>query len=205
MADQRWYFVGFTSIFAGIIFFCVIAGGYTSFWRSTKRIEESKSFLTTACRKRMDLIPRLVKIDDNTAIDAALPNIEQIARKADTVLKLMVSKKTPIEKALIKEFEISQAKLTFQLKDLFNRIQASSDKKNPAQFSALKNQLTDAQNELFVTEVSYNDEVSYFNTRKSAFFTSFLAKLLGFSKLDYIPLPKDLFLPAKDTFGPSIS
>ena len=203
---RRWLqFVGFCTVFFGIVLFCVIMGGYTSFWRSQNRIEDSKSMLTDAFQKRLDLLPGLIEITKKTKTQTYKPAINQTAQKANKILQLVISQKTPLEEGLIKEFENSQSNLTFQLKDLFTQLEESLDKNFSKQFSSLKNQFNTAQDNLFITKQRYNDEVNYFNTRAAAFPTFLFAKLFGFNKMKYIQISKDLFLPAQETFAPNTS
>ena len=202
MAHQRLLFFGFTSVFVLIVAFCVLAGGYTSFWRSKNRIEEAKTFLTDACQERMNLLPDLIKLGRKNSSQAAVSSMERTAKKSSKILQQVISHKTPLTLGLIKEFEISQFELTLQIIEQFNQLQSSPDQIDAKLLKTVKDRFYAAQNTLFVTGKKYNDEVNYFTTRKSAFFTSSLAKLFGFNKLTYINLSNDLFLPAKEAFAP---
>lgn len=203
MPHRLLQFAGFCFVFFGIVLFCVLMGGYTSFWRSQNRIEQSKSFLTDSCQKRIDLLPGLIEVAKKSEAQISIPEINQTAQKANEILQLVISQETPLEKGLIKEFEISQAELTFQLKDLFTRWEGSLDKNYSRQFETLKKEFIAAQDDLFITRQGYNDEVNYFNTRATAFGTSLFAKLFGFDKMNYIEISKDQFLPAQKTFASS--
>jgi len=152
----------------------------------------------------LDLLPELIEITKKNKMQAIGPEINQAAQKAMTILQKTISQKTPLEKALIKEFEISQSKLTLQLKDLFTQLEGSPEQ-NSQQFKALRNRVYAAQDNLFVARQKYNHEVNYFNTRSTAFLTSLFAKLFGFDKMEYIEISKDLLLPARETFAPSTS
>ena len=201
MTHQRLLFFGFTSVFVIIVAFCVLAGGYTSFWRSKSRIENAKTFLTDACQKRMDLLPDLIKLGEKNSAQVAVSSMERTAKKSSEILQQVISHKTPLDLVLIKEFEISQFELTLQIIEMFKQLQSSLDKEDAKQLNTVKDLFATAQNTLFVTGKKYNDEVNYFNVRVVSFFTSSLAKLFGFNKLTYVNLPKDLFLPAKETFA----
>ncbi|WP_299976819.1 LemA family protein [Desulfobacula sp.] len=202
---HRWFQVaGFCFVFFGIVLFCVVLGGYTSFWRSQNRIEASKSILTDACQKRSELLPGLIEMAEKSKTPIDRPGINQTAQKANKILQLVISQKTPLEKELIKEFEISQSKLTFQLKDLFIQLEGSPEQSSQ-QFKALRNSVYEAHNNILLIKRRYNDEVNYFNTRAVAFPAFLFAKLFGFDKMEYIEISKDLFLPAEKTFAPSTS
>ncbi len=205
MPHRLLQFAGFCFVFFGIVLFCIVMGGYTSFWRSQNRIEQAKSFLTDSCQKRLDLLPSLIETAKKDKPQITIPEINQTARKANKILQHVISQKTPLEKGLIKEFEISQTELTFQLKDLFTQWEGSLDKNHSKQFVTYKKQFIAAQNDLFITRQSYNDEVNYFNSRATASLTSLFAKVFGFDKMNYIEISKDQFLPAKATFAKNSS
>lgn len=205
MPHRLLQFAGFCFVFFGIVLFCVFMGGYTSFWRSQNRIEQSKSFLTDACQRRSDLLPGLIEAAKKSEPQISIPEINQTAQKANKILQRVISQETPLEKGLIKEFEISQSELTFQLKGLFTRWEGSIDKNYSGQFATLKNQFTIAQDDLFIARQGYNNEVNYFNTRATAFGTSLFAKLFGFDKVGNIKISGDRFLPAKKIFTSATS
>ena len=200
MPGQWLKFTAFWSVFIGIVLFCVILGGYSSFWRSQSRIETSKSFLTDACQKRLDLLPGLIEMAENCDARTSIPKITQTAENATIILKQVIFQKKLLENTLIKEFEMSQARLTSQLKDLLTQTETCLDKNYSNRFAALKQRLNSAQDNLFVAEKTYNDEVNYFNTSATAFPSFLIAKLFGFNKIKYIKISKDLFLPARETF-----
>ncbi|WP_457551056.1 LemA family protein [Desulfobacula sp.] len=205
MSGDRLKFYGFCFVFMGIVLFCVFMGGYTSFWRSENRIEEAKSFLTDACQARLDLLPELNKMIKENKVPLHGLNIDQTAKKAQAILQYVVLQKAPLEDDLAKKFKISQAKLTFQLKDLFTQLEDPSHKSFSKKMAPLRQRFNAAQDNLFITKKSYNDQISYFNERAIAFPTSLFAKLFGFNKIKYIEISKDLFLPAGKTFAPQTS
>jgi LemA protein len=197
-----WKFFGFCSVFMVIILFCVLAGGYTSFYRSQNRIDGAKSYLTDACKMRLDLIPGLVDITKRHLPQSATVEIAQTTERATHILKYVISEEHLVDENLFKDFEDSQAKLTVQLKALFVQAETLLDKPYSHQFTDVKNQVIKAQNNLFVTKKRYNDEVTYYNTRKTAFLTSVFAKLFGFDQIHYIEISKEPFLPAHQAFAP---
>lgn len=201
MPDRVWSAVIFGFITVTIILFCIILGGYTSFWRSENRIEASTSLMIQACQKRLDTIPQLVEIIKKNKNQTFLPDINQAAKKANHILDRVISADQPLGKDLIKEFENSQAKLTFQLKNTFIQLKTSLNKKDSRQFVDLKKLFFDQQNSLFASRKTYNDEVAYFNTRKKALVISLMAKLFGFNKITYIPISNDVLLPARQIFS----
>jgi len=190
---------GCSSLF-GIILFCVVVGGYSSFSRAQARIESSRSFLIGVCQKRLDLLPELVEITKKNTASSSLPPINQTAEKAGIILKQVIPLEQPFEKNQINEFEISQTKLTLELVQLFTQLRASLDKAGLKQFTPLKQQFYLIQDQLFVATKVYNSEVNYFNTRTKVFPGFLIAKLFGFNKIKYTGISKEGFLPVRKTF-----
>ena len=195
-------FFGFCSLFIAIILGCILAGGYSSFWRSKNRIEASKPFLTEACQKRMDLLPGLIDFIRKNKLPMSVSAIEQTTRTASRILQQVISHQTPLDDSLIKEFEISQSEITRQIVDIFTQLESLPDQTLSKPVKSLKTIFVSAQNNLFITVKTYNDEAGYYNERVASFLPSLTAKVFGFDKLTYILISKDLFLPAKETFAP---
>lgn len=198
-------FAGICSVVMGIVLFCIIFGGYSSFLRSQNRIEASKALLTDACQKRFDLVPGLIEMIKKSRVKISIPEINRTTEKATVILQQVISHKTPMENELMKDFELSQTQLTFQVKEVLSQLEASVDKNSSEQFKALKNQFNTAQDNLFVIQKRYNKEVTYFNVRTRVFPGFLIAKLFGFNKIHYTGISKDLFLPAQKTFAPRTS
>jgi LemA protein len=198
-------FTGLCGIVMAIILFCVVVGGYSSISRSQSRIKASKGFLTDACQKRQDLLPKLIKITNKTSQKDAIQKIEKSAQKADSILKEVISHDPPVEAHLIKEFEISQETVAKQLSALFNALEPKLNALDLKEFSALKNEFNSAQDYLFVTKKRYNSEVKYFNNRTKIFPGFLIAKMFGFNQLEYTGIAKDKFLSGEKTFLPSRS
>lgn len=195
---------GCFSLFA-IIMFCVILGGYSSFTRAQNRIEASKSFLTDACQKKLDLLPALFEITKKSVTQTSIQEINQAAQKAAAILQQVISQKPPLDTQLVKEFELSQIHLTNRLIDLFPKLEASLDQNDLKQFEPLKQQFYTAQDTLFVIWKSYINEVVYFNSRTVTFPNFLIAKLFGFNKIHYAELSPEAFLPARKTFNSQAS
>ena len=200
-----WKFFGFCSVFMGIVLFCVIAGGYTSFSRAQNRIETSKLYLTDACKERLNLLPGLLEITKKRWPQYPAREINQTTERAKQILQYVILEKTLLEGDLMRDFEDSQTKLTVLLQALLAQSEAMPDKRYSQEFEKLKNQFNLAQNNLFVTKKRYNDEVIYYNTRKTAFFTSLFAKMFGFDGINYAEISQEPFLPAHKVFAPKTS
>ena len=184
-------FLAFCCLFMGIVLFCVVFGGYTSFYRSQNRIKASQAYLTDACQQRLDFVPGLVDMARKTLAQEDVQDIHKAAKTAALVLQQVSAHALPVEKDLITKFETSQKELTDRLK--------------LQHFLDLKNQFIASQNQLFAAKKRYNDEVSYFETRKTTFPPSLFAKLFGFNKINYTDFSKTLFLPAHQIFASTTS
>ncbi len=189
------------SIATAIVLFCVIFGGYTSFYRSQNRIEDSKTALMESCRERMLLLPALSGFLERVNPDIP-PPMGHPLEKANALLMDVLQQKRPLEEKMTKEFENSQTGLTMQIKDIFVRLKAVSGPNNPAETEALRQKFFKAQDNLYVAKEKYNYEVSYFNRRVRSFPVSLIAKLFGFHEIVYYPFSDQAFLPSRKVFEP---
>ena len=187
------------SVLMGIVLFCVIFGGYSSLYRAQNRIKASKEYLTNVCQVRLNFLPQLsdtIKTSEHKKTVAELQHIGENTQKA---LQQIISTKTPLNNALTLQLETSQQALTLHLANLFLQLDQSMDKDNNP-FQAIKKQLFLAQNTLFVSKRRYNKEITYFNTRTTAFPGVLIAKLFGFNKIKYFKLSEGSLLPADKVF-----
>lgn len=189
------------SIAAAIVLFCVIFGGYTSFYRSQNRIEDSKTALVESCRERMLLLPVLSGFLERVSPDMP-PAMNQSQEKANDLLMDVLQQKLPLEEKTTTEFENSQTGLTIQIKEILARLKDMSDPKNLEEAESLRQKFFKAQDNLHVAKEKYNYEVSYFNRRVRSFPVSLIAKLFGFHEIIYYPFSDQAFLPSRKAFEP---
>jgi LemA protein len=191
----------FCSITAAIVLFCVVFGGYTSFYRSQNRIEASKSALVESCRERLLLLPELSNVMERLSPDLP-PPMDQSLEKAKALLGNVLEQKSPLDQEMTTEFERSQTGLTMQIKEIFARLKDVSEPEGMKEIEALKQKFFKAQDNLYVAGDRYNYEVSYFNGRVNSFPVSLIAKLFGFHDIRYYPFSDQAFLPARKAFEP---
>jgi len=191
----------FCSIAAAIVLFCVIFGGYTSFYRSQNRIEDSKSALVESCRERLLLLPELSSVMERVSPDMP-PDMNQSLEKARVILGNVLQQKHPLDQEMTTEFERSQTGLTMQIKEMLARLKDVSEPEGMKEIEALKQKFFKAQDNLYVAGDQYNYEISYFNGRVQSFPVSLIAKLFGFHKIIYYPFSDQAFLPARKAFEP---
>ncbi|OGR13523.1 MAG: hypothetical protein A2277_18640 [Desulfobacterales bacterium RIFOXYA12_FULL_46_15] len=193
--------IAFFSILAAIILFCIILGGYSSFYRSQNRIESSKTALVESCRERLALLPDLSRF--MTKHIPSLPSdMVQINENLNLLLMDVLNRKLPLEEKMTKDFEASQTDLTIQINKLFSGFKDVFDPENKKEFESLKQKFLKAQDNLYIAGDRYNYEVSYFNMRINSFPVSLIGKLFGFNKVIYYPFSEQAFLPARKAFEP---
>jgi LemA protein len=197
MIRQWLKFAGMCSVVIGIVIFCVIFGGYSSLHRSQQRIEASKELVTNACQSKLDLLSQLLNSLKNSEYQKKIPDLKQTGKNTNKILRQVISQKTPLDKTLTLKFEASQEVLTSDLTKLFSQLDQSPDKSNAVGFQAHKKQFSVAQNNLFAAKITYNKEVTYFNTRTKIFPGFLIAKLFGFNKIKYFKLSENSFLPSR--------
>ncbi len=185
------------SIATAIVLFCVIFGGYTSFYRSQNRIEDSKTALVESCRERMLLLPALSGFLERMGPDIPPPMDQE---KANAFLMGVLQQERPLGEEMTKEFESSQTGLTMQIKDIFARLKDISGPKNLEETESLRQKFFKAQDNLYVAREKYNYEITYFNRRVQSFPVSLIAKLFGFHEIIYYPFSDQAFLPARKAF-----
>jgi LemA protein len=187
------------SIATAIVLFCVIFGGYTSFYRSQNRIEDSKTALVESCRERMLLLPALSGFLERVSPDIP-PPMDQPLEKANALLMGVLQQERPLGEEMTKEFESSQTGLTMQIKGIFARLKDISGPKNLEEIESLRQKFFKAQDNLYVAREKYNYEITYFNRRVQSFPVSLIAKLFGFHEIIYYPFSDQAFLPARKAF-----
>ena len=199
MQSSNLKFSAFCSLTAAIILFCVIFGGYTSFYRSQNRIEDSKTALVESCRERLLLLPELSdfmkRVIPDTPMDYPL-------EKTNALLADILAQKLPLDEQMAKEFEASQTELTLHIKEILARLKDLSDPENKKKIESLKLKLFKAQDNLYMAGDTYNYEISYFNMRIKSFPVSLIAKLFKFHNITYYPFSDQAFLPARKAFEP---
>jgi len=201
MGTQWLKFLAFSSILVGIIFICVIFGGYSSLHRSEGRIESTKELFLETCQKRLVLIPKLLTILQENEDREMLGKLNTAEEIAKTVLERVALLKSPLSESITLELETTQNALTKELANVFLKQEQSASKYNKEKFNVVKKEFFAFQNKLSIAKSRYNTEVRYFETRTKIFPGFIIAKLFGFNELKYYELSDDSFLEAESSFG----
>ncbi|MBU1565303.1 MAG: LemA family protein [Proteobacteria bacterium] len=192
----------FFAVLTGIILFCTIFGGYTSFYRNENRIESARTALVESCQERLALMPALITLMQKMVPGDAPESMDQTLAKTAALQKDVLQQKLPLEEQKSKDFETSETALTLQVKDMLAQLKPVADQKNMGEFEALKQKLHKAQDNLYMAGYKYNDEVLYFRKRLKSIPVTYIAKMFGFDKILYYPFSEQAFLPARKTFEP---
>ncbi|MFA5903959.1 MAG: LemA family protein [Desulfobacula sp.] len=189
----------FCAVTAAIILFCVVFGGYSSFYRSQNRIEESKNILVESCRERLALLPAVSDFLKKINMDTP-SSVDQSIAKAESVLTAVFQQKSPLEEQTTKDFEASQVHLTIEIKKILDGLKDVFDPESRKEFNSLKERVFKDQDDLYMAGDRYNYEVSYFNERVKSFPVSLIARLFGFHRITYYPFSEQAFPPARKAF-----
>lgn len=194
-------FVAMCSVVLGIVLFCVVFGGYSSFYRSQNRIAASKELVTNVCQDRVAAISRLLEAVDAGKYQELMDIIKKDSEAASTIRQQVISHGSPLSEELTRVFETSQKVLTTDLADLMSRLGQTGDKNTGEPVASIQKEVFTAQDNLFVAKKKYNSEVGYFTARKTIFPGRLIAKLFGFNTITYFELSDESFLPAAKAFN----
>ncbi len=201
MGKQWMNFVWFSLVLLGILLSSVVFGGYSSLHRSEGRIEITKDLFLNSCQERLDLLPKLFDTLKESEHKQMLVKLKQTGKNASIVLHKAPSEKLPLNDALIRQLEVSEASLTKELVKLFLKLDQSQSKQNKDAFIIIKKQFFAAQDKMSFESKRYNTEVRYFQTRTKIFPGFLIAKIFGFNKSEYFYISQELFLGADLTFA----
>lgn len=195
-------FIAFCAILTGILVSSMVFGGYSSFVRAEERIAGAKTVLLESCRERLALLPALATLIGEKNLQSTPATMAQTLEKANALLQDVMQLKLPLDEQMTKEFETSQTALTMRIHESFTRLQEVTAQDGNKEMESLRQKFLKAQDNLFMANESYKEEVLYFNMRLKSFPVLYIAKLFGFHKTTYYPFSEQAFLPARKAFLP---
>jgi LemA protein len=181
----------------GIIFTCMVFGGYSSFVRAEQRIVGAKVVLIDICRERMVLLEQLDGFLRERNMPQGAMVMADTLQQAGAVLEKVGQIDSPLDRQTIGEFEASQSALGTYLRESFNRLPELTDEISRGRFAEFRLQLAQAQDNIYVAHRKYMEEIDYFNMRLESFPVAYIARLFGFDKSRYYPPSEQAFLPAR--------
>jgi LemA protein len=190
-------FILFCTVLMGIIFTCMVFGGYSSFVRAEQRIVGAKVVLIDICRERMVLLEQLDGFLRERNMPQGAMVMADTLQQAGAVLEKVGQIDSPLDRQTIGEFEASQSALGTYLRESFNRLPELTDEISRGRFAEFRLQLAQAQDNIYVAHRKYMEEIDYFNMRLESFPVAYIARLFGFDKSRYYPPSEQAFLPAR--------
>jgi LemA protein len=187
MPGQKFKLIMFCFVFTSIIAFCVIFGGYSSFWRAQNRISDAKNLMAQICQERLTLADIIIKDFNNAGLGKDMEKPRHDVLKAADILKNLKNTEPPLSGNQTRQLEDSQADITQFFKTCLKYLKLPVKNISAARARELSTRIYEIQDKLFVAAKSYNDEVNYYNTRTREAMPSLIAKMFGFDKIHYIP------------------
>lgn len=154
----------------------VVWGTYNSLVRLNIKTDEALSDITVQMKRRLDLIPNLVK------------TVKGYAKHEKSVFEEVTKARTSAM-AVPKGDLHAQAKadnqLSSTLKSLFAVAESYPELKANENFLSLQSELTDTEDKIQASRRFYNGNVRDFNTKLKVFPTNIFGNMLGFKARDF--------------------
>lgn len=159
-------------IIVGVVVLLVVvfAAMYNGLIRLNIRADEAWSDITVQMKRRLDLIPNLVK-----TVKGYATHEKGVFEKVTEARSSMMNAKGPADTA--------KAENQFQsaLKSIFAVAEAYPDLKANENFKELQAELVDTEDKIQASRRFYNGVARDFNTKRKVFPTSVFAGMLGFN------------------------
>lgn len=153
---------------------------YNSFITLINRTKEAWADIEVQLKRRYDLIPNLV----NTVKGYA-------THESGVFEKVTQARSQAMQATTPAEHTESENMLTGALKSLFAVSEAYPDLKANQNFLSLQQELSDTENKIQAARRFYNTNVRDLNIKMESFPSNFLAKIFGFSKMEFFDLADD--------------
>lgn len=141
------------------------------------RVDEAWSDITVQLKRRLDLIPNLVK------------TVKGYATHEKGVFEKVTEARSALQKAgSVKDTAAAENQLEGALKSLFAVAEAYPDLKANQNFLELQQELVDTEDKIQASRRFYNGGVRDLNTKIQVFPNNIFARALGFSERDFFEL-----------------
>ncbi len=183
MDQSRIWLVGGCSLALGIILFCVMAGSYTSLWRTQNRINTIRGYLLDDCDAQVAAARDLIKeISGSTALkEAHREQIDILANRVSQAQNTLAEIRKS-EAIMTREQVLGLDQVMAGLK---TDILALTRDRADGLDKRLANRLKEIQGDLLGMVRKYNDEADYFNERKTVFPGFLVAKWFSLDEIQY--------------------
>lgn len=184
--------MNFTFIFIGLgvllVLFFVFT--YNKFVRLIFRSKEAWSDIEVQMKRRYDLIPNLIETVKGYA-----------KHEQNTLEKVISARNMAMNASTAVEHGQAENMLTGALKSIFALSENYPDLKANENFLELQRELSDTENKIQSARRFYNANVRDLNIATDVFPSNILAKIFGFSKMEFFDLEEnDAKNPVKVSF-----
>lgn len=150
---------------------------YNSFVRLVNRAKEAWSDIEVQMKRRYDLIPNLVSTVKGYA-----------AHESVTLEKVIEARNMAMNAKSTTEHAEAENVLSSTLKSIFALSENYPDLKANTNFLELQRELSDTENKIQASRRFYNTNVRDLNISVEAFPSNLIAKMFGFSKMNFFDL-----------------
>ena len=155
---------------------------YNGLQKSRVFVDESWSQIDVQLKRRNDLIPNLVETTKGYAKHEK-STLEDVVKLRDQLVNVPQGDH---EEAM----KLSN-QITDSLKSIFALAEAYPDLKANQNFLKLQEELTNTENKIAYSRQLYNSSVASYDQKLLTFPSNLIAKIHGFTKIDYLAIPTE--------------
>lgn len=155
---------------------------YNGLQKSRVLVDESWSQIDVQLKRRNDLIPNLVETTKGYAKHEK-STLEDVVKLRDQLVNVPQGDH---EEAM----KLSN-QITDSLKSIFALAEAYPDLKANQNFLKLQEELTNTENKIAYSRQLYNSSVASYDQKLLTFPSNLIAKIHGFTKIDYLEIPTE--------------
>ena len=155
---------------------------YNGLQKSRVFVDESWSQIDVQLKRRNDLIPNLVETTKGYAKHEK-STLEDVVKLRDQLVNIPQGDH---EEAM----KLSN-QITDSLKSIFALAEAYPDLKANQNFLKLQEELTNTENKIAYSRQLYNSSVASYDQKLLTFPSNLIAKIHGFTKIDYLEIPTE--------------
>lgn len=155
---------------------------YNGLQKSRVLVDESWSQIDVQLKRRNDLIPNLVETTKGYSKHEK-STLEDVVKLRDQLVNVPQGDH---EEAM----KLSN-QITDSLKSIFALAEAYPDLKANQNFLKLQEELTNTENKIAYSRQLYNSSVASYDQKLLTFPSNLIAKIHGFTKIDYLEIPTE--------------
>jgi len=172
MSKLSWILLGVVAVVAGWLI-----AAYNGFVSLVNRSKEAWSDIEVQLKRRYDLIPNLVE-----TVKGYATHERELFEKVAAARNAAIGAKGIDEKGKAENELAGTLKTLFAVSENYPQLKANEN------FLELQRELSDTENKIQSARRFYNGNVRDLNTKIESFPSNIIAKLFGFSKLEFFQL-----------------